>query len=478
VLLAAAVALRTLWLVAGAATLRRIRRSARALDPLPDPIEHVQRRLETTAAFLVTGDSSVPMTYGVVRPVVFLPERVLSLDDPLVEAIASHELMHVRRRDWLEELLLESMLTLLWFHPAVWWLAGRIRLSREHVVDDDVIRLTSSRERYADALLQVSVTRRHTVLPAPAFHRKSLLKQRLAHILQETAMTTRRIVASLTAGAAVVAVAAVMVTRAFPLHAQAPAPAPTGEPVQIVKGGDHLLHGELPEYPARARQEHVEGDVTLDLFVDDRGEVSDARVTSGPDELRRAALGSVLTWHYSPSALSNISTQAVLRFHVPPDNSTSEAAMKQRRFVTREGMAVAFTPKEGPPQEPTPEQKIEHQIVELKAAIEDGQATEDQRAEMKARLADAMVFMEKVRAQEGSRREAMGDLRLVQVKAERVSLDVVSGLMQEAGLSVGSTLNEETVKRLRAAAKATDEHLRVEMSREENGGAVLVFIAR
>jgi hypothetical protein len=201
-------------------------------------------------------------------------------------------------------------------------------------------------------------------------------------------------------------------------------------------------------------------------------------VTSGPDELRRAALGSVLTWHYSPSALSNISTQAVLRFHVPPDNSTSEAAMKQRRFVTREGMAVAFTPKEGPPQEPTPEQKIEHQIVELKAAIEDGQATEDQRAEMKARLADAMVFMEKVRAQEGSRREAMGDLRLVQVKAERVSLDVVSGLMQEAGLSVGSTLNEETVKRLRAAAKATDEHLRVEMSREENGGAVLVFIAR
>ena len=63
-------------------------------------------------------------------------------------------------------------------------------------------------------------------------------------------MTTRRIVASFTAGAAVVAVAAVMVTRAFPLHAQAPAPGPTGEPVQIVKGGDHLLHGELPEYPA------------------------------------------------------------------------------------------------------------------------------------------------------------------------------------------------------------------------------------
>ena len=56
--------------------------------------------------------------------------------------------------------------------------------------------------------------------------------------------------------------------------------------------------------------------------------------------------------------------------------------------------------------------------------------------------------------------------------------EVVSGLMQEAGLSIGSTLNEETVTRLRAAAKATDEHLRVEMSREENGGAVLVFIAR
>ena len=297
VLLGSGVLLRGLWMIAGVISLRRLRIDARPLDPVPASVAEIQSRLATKATFLLTGDATGPMTYGVLRPVVFLPQRVAALPDHVLQAVAAHELIDVRRRDWVEEVFIEGVVTLLWFHPGVRWLAGRIRLSREHVVDDEVIRRTASRERYADALLRVSLDRRrHGLLPAPAFHRQSALKQRLAHILQETAMTRRRIVASLTAGAAVVGLTALIVTRAFPLQAQVPDA--TGQasaaPVQVVKGGDHLLHGELPEYPARAVAQHVEGDVALDFFVDERGEVSDARVSSGPEELRRAALSSVL----------------------------------------------------------------------------------------------------------------------------------------------------------------------------------------
>jgi beta-lactamase regulating signal transducer with metallopeptidase domain len=52
------------------------------------------------------------------------------------EAIACHELVHVRRRDWLREIFEEAVVAVLWFHPAVWMLIGRIRLAREQVVDE------------------------------------------------------------------------------------------------------------------------------------------------------------------------------------------------------------------------------------------------------------------------------------------------------------------------------------------------------
>src|SRR4029453_12692685 len=85
--------------------------------------------------------------------------------------------------------------------------------------------------------------------------------------------------------------------------------------------GEHLLHASMPEYPRRAVEQRVDGEVTLDLTLNDRGEVSDARVLSGPEELRKAALESVLGWHYSPSELRSTSTIATLRFRVPPANA-------------------------------------------------------------------------------------------------------------------------------------------------------------
>ena len=210
------------------------------------------------------------------------------------------------------------MRAVLWFHPAIWWLIGRIRLTREQVVDQAAIRLTDSRERYVESLLAVAVANSPAAFtPASPFLRRHLLKKRVARILQETTMTTRRLIASLTASAAALALAATFAVRSFPLEAQGQAPADTGEPIQLVRGGEHLLHGELPEYPQRAIEQKVEGDVVVEMTLNDRGEVSDARVLSGPEELRKATLEAVLQWHYSPSAIRSTATQATLRFQLP-----------------------------------------------------------------------------------------------------------------------------------------------------------------
>jgi len=69
--------------------------------------------------------------------------------------------------------------------------------------------------------------------------------------------------------------------------------------VDIKRGGDNLLHRSNIEYPAAALENKIEGTVVIEARLDGKGIVRDARVVSGPDELRAASLKSVLDWHYS-----------------------------------------------------------------------------------------------------------------------------------------------------------------------------------
>ena len=148
-------------------------------------------------------------------------------------------------------------------------------------------------------------------------------------------MTTRKLIASLTASAAALALAATFAVRSFPLEAQGRMATTSDEPIQLVQGGEHLLHGARPEYPRRAIEQKVEGDVQVEMTLNERGEVSDARVLSGPEELRKATLESVLQWHYSPGALASTVTQATLRFHVPPGGFEEEKKEELEALTSR-----------------------------------------------------------------------------------------------------------------------------------------------
>jgi len=482
IIVVAGIAARAGWLLIGAWALGRIRREASPLDPLPETIRQAQERVGARAGMYVSDRISGPITFGLFRPVIVFPPAVAAMESSIQLAIACHELLHVRRRDWFFEMLEEGVRTVLWFHPAIWWLIGRIRLSREQVVDQAAIHLTASRERYVEALLAVAIAKSTGIFtPAPAFLRRRLLKKRVAQILMERTMSTRRLILSLAASAGALTLAAAMAVRSFPLEAQGQPRIAGGGPVQIVKGGDHLLHGELPEYPHRAIEQRVEGDVMLDLAVDDQGEVSDARVLTGPDELRKAALQSVLGWHYAPSAVRSVSTQATLRFQL------------DRANVESRGQAhIAEMEREPEKGEHSPAQRTEHLIMEIEKALADPKIPGGMREDLTKRMAEAREDMARIRAEhevapEGQRtirfveRRASGkkvyagSLRLVAVRAERVSDEAVSEVLKRAGLKVGDTVTEESLKRLRSAAAGVDEHLRIVM-RDDGRGGITVTI--
>lgn len=95
-----------------------------------------------------------PAVVGWPRPIILLPAAALAnLTPAQVEAILAHELAHVRRHDRLVNLLQSLGETFLFYHPAVWWVSGRIRTEREHCCDDVVVLAgNGDRAGYAAAL--------------------------------------------------------------------------------------------------------------------------------------------------------------------------------------------------------------------------------------------------------------------------------------------------------------------------------------
>ena len=93
--------------------------------------------------------------FGILSPVLLWPRRIAErLGDEQVEAILAHELSHVRRRDNLAAALHMIVQALFWFHPLVWWLGARLVDERERACDEEVIRLGSEPQVYAESILK------------------------------------------------------------------------------------------------------------------------------------------------------------------------------------------------------------------------------------------------------------------------------------------------------------------------------------
>jgi hypothetical protein len=201
--LVAGVGLGLLRLALGLWRLGRYRRMAFPIFPLPGMLREAQALVSVEAAFYFSDGVKSPVTFGWLRPAIIFPRRFERMDESQQRAIACYELLHVARRDWLLNLLQELVLTLFWFHPAIWWTIRNIRLGREQVVDGEVVVLTGARKPYLHALLEIAAAPRAMTLPAPLFLVESQLARRVALLVKEVRMSKPRLIASLVIALAV-----------------------------------------------------------------------------------------------------------------------------------------------------------------------------------------------------------------------------------------------------------------------------------
>jgi beta-lactamase regulating signal transducer with metallopeptidase domain len=110
-----------------------------------------------------------PVVVGWLRPVVLLPVSLISgFTTEQLSAILAHELAHIRRHDFVVNILQRCVESILFYHPAVWWVSKRIRAEREHCCDDIAIRLCGSRKVYAEALIEMERARQSRPILAVA----------------------------------------------------------------------------------------------------------------------------------------------------------------------------------------------------------------------------------------------------------------------------------------------------------------------
>jgi beta-lactamase regulating signal transducer with metallopeptidase domain len=109
---------------------------------------------------LVSSRVDVPVVVGWLRPVVLVPVGALTgLPAEYVTALLAHELAHVARRDYLVNLLQRVAESLLFYHPAVWWVSGQVRIEREMCCDDLAVAAQGDRVVYARALAELDAAR-------------------------------------------------------------------------------------------------------------------------------------------------------------------------------------------------------------------------------------------------------------------------------------------------------------------------------
>jgi beta-lactamase regulating signal transducer with metallopeptidase domain len=195
---------------------------------------------------LMRGDRlGVPVTWGVVYPVVLLPEGADEWPEERRHYVLVHEMAHVKRLDALTQLIGQVALALFWFNPLMWIAVRRMQLEREHACDDYVLLHGTQPSRYAADLLEMVQslgTPEHRAaqpaFAALAMARRSEFEGRMLSILdprldRHPLHRGRTLMSALAALLIIVPLAALQPYRSAPAQRSA-APAPGSSPVARV----------------------------------------------------------------------------------------------------------------------------------------------------------------------------------------------------------------------------------------------------
>ena len=181
--------------------------------------------------------ATVPMVLGSRRPLILLPVAALRLSAKELRAILAHEIGHVRRHDYLTNLIQLALDTLMFHHPAARWVSRQVRIEREYCCDDLAVRVTGDAPTYARALAALEDTRTNCPLAVAAA--SGTLLDRIQRIVQRP-----RHVLTPVRSAALLFVAVVVTAALLALTVNVPGPsAPSG--VRLRRPNPALLNHDV-----------------------------------------------------------------------------------------------------------------------------------------------------------------------------------------------------------------------------------------
>jgi uncharacterized protein (TIGR03435 family) len=222
------------WLIGAAALWLRLlftwivatRMKSRQTRAAPREWQQTLDRLgKRSVQLLISPLIQVPTVIGWLRPVVLIPVGALAgVPSEHVEALLAHELAHIRRHDYLVNILQSVAEATLFYHPAVWWISHNIREERENCCDDIAVAITGDPLAYAQALADLESHRPVHLTPALAANGGSL-KHRIARLLGVTSHTS--------AGPGAIAAALILLFAAYAVFAQTSPPPAKFEAVSI-----------------------------------------------------------------------------------------------------------------------------------------------------------------------------------------------------------------------------------------------------
>jgi TonB family protein len=256
----------------------------------------LQRRLAVAGPvrFALSRRIDVPMVIGWLRPVILIPVSAMSgLGPHQLDALILHELAHIRRLDTVTNILLIAVETMLFYHPAVWWVSRHVRIEREHCCDDFAVSACGDAAMYVEALTSLETWKATGSLALAANGGK--LKGRVARLL-DTPVESPRFSLSAVTGLALISLVAASVAMAA---------SSTGGKNLSTTGIKPIMETHMiPPYPKESVSLKEEGRVLVEVTIATDGAVSQAVVVkpSGHQRLDAAAANFVKGyWRWQPA---------------------------------------------------------------------------------------------------------------------------------------------------------------------------------
>lgn len=288
--------------------------------------------------------AETPLVLGWLRPVILVPtSALLNLSPEALEAVLAHELAHIHRGDYLINLLQTLAESLLFFHPAAWWLSHQIRELREHCCDDAAAALCGDPMILAEGLSSLERLRQSSHLePEPALAAaKGMLMHRIFRLLspKDVPVPSLRGLALLLVGATFLGAATYAVQQESSkaaksrqkAHATASKPKVDKDGIADLEFAQvKVLHQpEVMAYPAEAKKQGIQGKVVVSLLIGKDGIPESAEAKEGPEELRSSAVEYAKGWRFKPIKVDGQITKARFQLSIVFRLRESEHAKEQ-----------------------------------------------------------------------------------------------------------------------------------------------------